>query len=166
MVREIPLTRGLVALVGDEDFGVLNQFNWHANPGEKTFYAKRKTSSQPYTNVHMHHQVLGVSAIQRVDHIDGNGLNNVRSNLRVATHGENARNVKIQKRNRSGFKGVSWETRSNRWKAAIQADKRCIFIGLFRCPEQAAHAYDAKAREVHGAFACLNFPLPGERSAR
>lgn len=167
MVREIPLTRGQVALVDDEDFERLNQFKWHVDPArDHTFYACRETPRPDSVKVYMHREILQVEPTSQVDHVDLNGLNNLRSNLRPATIAQNNRNVGLLKNNTSGFKGVSWETRSKRWKAAIAVDRRKKYLGLFRSPEDAAQAYDAAARTLFGEFARFNFPLPGERSAR
>ncbi|MBN1124206.1 MAG: HNH endonuclease [Sedimentisphaerales bacterium] len=92
-----------------------------------------------------------------VDHIDHNGLNNTRANLRVCTPQQNSRNRRSQS-GRSKYKGISYDKRYKRWKARIRFQNKYIHIGTFRDEARAARAYDAKAAELFGEFACLNFP--------
>lgn len=101
-----------------------------------------------------------------VDHIDGDSLNNRRSNLRIVSHAQNNMNKVLQSNNTSGFKGVSWNRNAGKWSASIKKRNRKRHIGLFASREEAARAYDDAARELHGEFARLNFPRPGERGAR
>lgn len=89
----------------------------------------------------------------QIDHIDGNKQNNNPNNLRIATNQENQRNVKIQKNNTSGFKGVSYEKDRNKWKASISDGSRKINLGRFNSPEEAHVAYKNKAIELFGEFA-------------
>ena len=94
----------------------------------------------------------------KIDHIDGDGLNNRRANLRHCTNQENCRNQGLARNNRSGFKGVSWYPNSGKWVATIWDGKRKVFLGYYADPVEAARAYDAKARELFGEFARPNFP--------
>lgn len=89
----------------------------------------------------------------QIDHIDGNKQNNTPSNLRLATNQDNQRNVKIQRNNTSGFKGVTYEKNRNKWKASIYDGTRRINLGRFDSPEEAHLAYKNKAFELFGAFA-------------
>ena len=88
-----------------------------------------------------------------VDHIDGNTLNNQRSNLRTCTQGENMRNQKISSRNTSGIKGVSWSKNRERWLACIKGNGKQIYLGHFICPLMAKLAYNKAAVKYHGEFA-------------
>jgi AP2 domain len=90
------------------------------------------------------------------DHIDGNGLNNQRSNLRPATASQNCINRRTW--GRSAYRGVSWFKLYSKWNAAISYQRKSRNLGYFASEEDAARAYDAAARELHGAFARLNFP--------
>lgn len=93
-----------------------------------------------------------------VDHVNGNGLDNRRANLRAATPGQNQANMRRPRTNTSGFKGVSWFARTGKWRAYIGFENRQIHLGYFATPEEAARTYDAKAVELYGEFARPNFP--------
>lgn len=161
MARSIPLTRGFVALVDDADFGWLNQWKWQAHvKREGLVYAMRDERRADGTRrrVRMHRAILDVPEGLFPDHIDGDGLNNQRANLRVCTHRDNCRNRRSRSTT-STFKGVGWDKAAQRWEANIgNGLGRTRRIGRYRTEEEAARAYDAAAREIHGEFARLNFP--------
>lgn len=96
-----------------------------------------------------------------VDHINRNGLDNYRCNLRPATRLQNRMNCGLSKRNKSGFKGVSWHKSCNKWVAKIEINDKSIYLGLFDDKIEAAKAYNAAAKKHFGEFAWLN-PIPGE----
>jgi hypothetical protein len=161
VTREIQLTRGKVALVDDEDFDWLNQWKWYAQPNVfagKKAYAQRTQyiSSENKVGVMMHRLIMGATRGLEVDHINGDGLDNRRCNLRLCTRTENARNLRKSKANTSGYKGVS--KYFNKWQARLETNGKQVFVGLFPTIEEAARAYDAKAKELFGEFAGLNFP--------
>ena len=154
-MREIPLTRGLSAIVDDEDYDEMSRFPWHAvkTPGGSTFYAARRC-------VRMHNQIMNVSSTGiEVDHENGNGLDNRRSNLRLATRTEQLWNTRRRSDNTSGYKGVS--SFRERWRAEITVNGRRVHLGLFDDPADAGHAYDAAALEYFGEFACTNAMIRG-----
>jgi hypothetical protein len=93
---------------------------------------------------------------KEIDHIDRNRLNNIWSNLRECTSSENKANRTKQSNNTSGYKGVSWHKRANKFRAKIQFQKKPIHIGLFTSAEEAAAAYNTKAKELYGEFANIN----------
>lgn len=159
-IREIQLTKGYVALVDDVDFWLVSQFNWRPtkSPKGRTYYAVADSGGQRFR---MHRLILGSPRRDlEVDHRDGNGLNNCRSNLRLATHNQNTFNTRAHVDSVSRFKGVWFNknTKGKAWAAEIFCRGRKHWIGSFSTEIEAAMAYDSKARELHGEFASLNFP--------
>lgn len=107
----------------------------------------------------MHRLILGLSdPATEGEHRDGDGLNNRRNNLRVATHPQNCKNQRKRVTNTSGFVGVHWHARLRKYRARITVNYQRISVGCFDSAEEAARARDAKATELHGEFARLNFP--------
>jgi len=164
MTREIQLTQGLVALVDDEDYDTARVHKWYAHRDHRTFYAVRKVRRTNGTQAALRLHTF-LTGWPMADHINGNGLDNQRSNLRPATNAENMRNRTRYTSNTSGFKGVTWHKQTRKWQAQINIEKRSRYLGLYDTPETAALAYDAAARQHHGDFATVNFPQPGERAA-
>jgi hypothetical protein len=162
--RIIPLTKGLVAIVSPEDYERLAKYKWHSARHGRSIYAQHGTGSAKSGRrrgylVMMHREVMGVEDARYVDHANHNGLDNRRSNLRIATWAENCWNKrKPIGRSSSRFKGVMWDKRRGTWHAMIGHNGRKIFIGYFDDEEEAAKAYDAKAKDVFGEFAALNSP--------
>jgi len=167
MAKRVQLTQGFVALVDDEDYAAVvaaGPWQLHRRDSRSTHYARRGvTKESGGRTTQSLHQFLTGWAI--TDHINGDGLNNCRSNLREATHAENMRNSRRRVDSTSGFKGVSWESYTSKWRAFISIDGKRRFLGRFSDPEEAARAFDAAAIEVHGPFARLNFPREGEAAA-
>lgn len=158
-MKEIPLTQGKVALVDDEDFEPISQRGWYANKLGQLgcFYAVSRKGCWPNQKaVLMHRFILGAGKGVLVDHRDLNTLNNCRSNLRLCSRFENARNSKMFVTNTSGFRGVILDKPSRKWVAAIWFKNKRIHIGRFESKEMAAMAYNKKAKELHGEFATLN----------
>jgi hypothetical protein len=144
---------GRVALVDDDDHELVSQHTWIAlrtrRPG--VFYAYSNTQ------VLMHRLILGCPEFD-ADHIDGNGLNNQRHNLRLATRSQNLANMRPRAGGSSRFKGVHWDRVNGRWRAMIQVNGHMRAIGRYSTEEAAARAYDAAALAAWGEFACPNFP--------
>lgn len=165
-LKEIPLTRGQVAVVDDVDFERVMARSWYYRPPQnrsRSAYAYSGGQHGEPHNIALHRFILGVTdSATHVDHIDGNGLNNTRGNLRVCSRQQNTRNVPTHKDNQSGFKGVSFDKPKSRWSARICLNYRQRFLGAFRLPEDAARAYDKAAREHFGEFARLNFPTEAQ----
>jgi hypothetical protein len=156
-MKEIRLTQGRVALVDDEDYEYLNQWNWCLieKKDKNLFYAARKVKNRRL--ILMHRVILGLTDPNIFgDHVDRNGLNNQRNNLRVATHSQNCTNVKKYKNASSKYKGVSWHKASKKWVAQIQKDKKVLYLGGFEKEIDAAIAYNNATNSIHGEFANPN----------
>lgn len=153
-MKEIPLTGGLITIVDDEDFEMLSHWKWSAN---ENGYAYRRTPvRRKQQMVRMHRLIMLPDPDEQVDHINGDGLDNRRCNLRLCTLGQNRCNLSKYRNNASGRKGVWWS--QGRWCAAIRKGGRAYHLGRFLDRDAAARAYDSAALELHGEFARLNFP--------
>lgn len=154
-MREIPLTRGKVAKVDDEYCEELANRKWYCTASG---YAVRdETSEGRRSAIYMHKIVAGCTGI--VDHINGDRLDNQKSNLRPATNALNLSNRPKQANNTSGYKGVSWSLVSEKWGAEITVSGVKYWLGLHESKEEAARAYNEKAIELLGEFAHLNVIL-------
>ncbi len=157
-MKEIKLTQGYFALVDDEDFEYLNQFKWQVflKKNGNTCYAQR--SYKKGKNISMHREILGLTDPKiQGDHIDGNGLNNQRYNLRTATHTQNQRNRKNFIKGTSKYKGVSWDKKNKKWIVRIRNGGKQIYLGHFLDEIEAAKKYDEMAKIYHKEFAYINF---------
>jgi hypothetical protein len=165
MVKEIPLTKGYVALVDDEDFERVSAFKWQAlelsrTDGSKRVYGYRcppTPDRKSSVAVFLHRFILNAPKGVYVDHRDHDGLNCTRSNIRLCTQSQNMGNLRRSNTNTSGYKGVSFDKRAGRYRAQISRKNRTVFIGYSDDPIFAAHMYDAAARHLHGSFALTNF---------
>lgn len=159
--RYIFLSRGKVAIVDFEDYDMLAQYKWYAQVRYGNLWHAARHDG-PTKTCYMHRQILGSPAGRLVDHINGDGLDNQRRNLRLADKQTNARNAKIRSDNTSGYKGVSVahkKCKERPWLATFQIEKgRQKFLGYFESKEEAARAYDRAAKEHFGQYAKLNFP--------
>lgn len=148
-MKEIPLSKGKVTLVDDEDFDWLSQWNWYVSGRERELYAKGWVNG---SSVIMHRLIMNTPDGLEVDHRDHNGLNNQRANLRNCTHTENARNrVACGK---TGYLGVS--VCNGHIVAHIFINKKETYLGTFKTYEEAALVYNKVALEYRGEFASLN----------
>lgn len=157
---EIKLSKGKVAMVDDEDYERINKFKWFTY--EKLYL---KCSSYAMTNIRisgkrrhlqMHRFIMNTPENLQVDHIDHNGLNNQKSNLRNCTRQQNNFNSRSQKGN---YKGVfiDKKNKKNPFRARIRHNTKEIYIGSFKTAKEAGFAYDNKAKELFKEFAHLNF---------
>jgi HNH endonuclease/AP2 domain len=152
----IKLNNDHVTVVDDNDYEWLNQWKWYAWKHRHTFYARRNGRVGEPSIVAMHIAILSPSDGLEVDHINGNGLDNRRVNLREATHAQNLWNRGRTCNNTSGFKGVRWDKARGAWRATITAEGREMFLGRFDDILDAARAYDEAATLHHGEFAWKN----------
>lgn len=157
-MKEIKLTQGKVALVDDEDFEELNKYKWCAhNEGGRTYATGyNKESFRNYKHPKMHRVIMKPLNGEDIDHVDGDGLNNQRNNLRTCTHQQNLMNSRKRKGCSSIFKGVTWHKKLHKWRAYIVLNSKQIALGCYSFEEDAARAYDKKALELFGDFALLN----------
>lgn len=157
MTIEIPLTRGYVARMDDADIAFAAGHSWHAtalSATAKIVYACAKISGR-CTTLHS----LLCPNWEFVDHVDGNGLNNCRANLRDGTGFKNSANRELASNNTSGYKGVGWNKRKSKWRASIMINGKAIFLGYFGTSEEAADAYDQAAVHHFGEYAKTNAML-------
>lgn len=142
-MRQIELTQGKVALVDDEDFEWLMKFNWGISKGSSgIFYAFCRIPVDAGIGrgmIMMHRFIMMPDEYTAIDHIDGNGLNNQKNNLRFATVRENAQNQHRIKSSR--FPGVDWRESLGKWRASIRIGKKKVYLGLFDVEEEAFQAY-------------------------
>ncbi len=159
----IPFKKGGHAIVDDNDLEMLNHYTWrkHHPPYAKKPYAvsTMKMPNGKKRIILMHRFIMKPSAHERLDHINDDGLDNRRCNLRIADHSQNGFNSTFRK-GLSGFRGVSY-VKGNQfkpWVATIMVHKKSHYLGRFAEPEEAAKAYDEAAKRFAGEFARLNFP--------
>jgi hypothetical protein len=147
-MKEIPLTQGKVALVDDEDYEWLNQWKWCAYKNKNTFYAARhtKTENGKQTMIRMHIEVIGKREGLITDHINGNGLENRRENLRHVTRRQNGQNRHDERS--SKHPGVSWYKRDKNWQATIQVNGKRKHLGYFSNEADAFRAYCSAVKSL------------------
>lgn len=159
-MKLIKLTQGLVAQVDDQDLWWLTQWKWYAKVkkrrGRALPYAERKEAKR---TIIMHLAIAERHGLlepgKEIDHIDGDGLNNQRSNLRAASPSQNQAN-QVPRGGTSKFKGVSWEKAKKLWRADIRVNGKRVCLGRFQTEEEAAQAYNDRAVVAFGSFARLN----------
>jgi len=159
-MKTIPLTRGKFAKVDDSDFEEASKNKWYATKRGTLYYAVReiRTPNGGRTSQYLHRMLLPDA--ERIDHIDGDGLNNSKKNLRPATFQQNIRASRRKKFGAtSRFRGVNWNAKLKKWVAAITVNYRNIHLGIFESEIAAARKYDAAAREIFKEFASPNFSL-------
>lgn len=143
MFRLIPLTQGQSAIVDDQDFEFLSQWKWYAHKRPCTFYAERtQTVCGKKVKFWMHRLIMATPDGMFVDHIDGNGLNNTRANLRNVTHKQNMVNRSLWRDGTTtGHRGVYLDKRDGAIFSSITIDGKSIYLGRFASIEAAANAY-------------------------
>ena len=152
-MKLIQLTQGYFALVDDEDYERVSRFKWSAAVRKHAVYGYRQSGpKKKRVNVMLHAFILDPPDGLEVDHVDRNGLNNRRSNLRLATRSQNLANTKLSRRNSSGVKGVRYDKERNKWRAEISATGIRYFLGRFDTKEEACGARSEAAGRLHGEF--------------
>lgn len=158
-IVKIPLTQGQYAIIDASDHLLVKKYKWRATKDRNTYYtyyAKALGGGRSF-RVRMHRVILNAPEGVSVDHIDHNGLNNTRSNIRLCTHAQNMANKSPNRSGTSPYKGVCWVAARNLWIARIEKGAKCLYLGQFHDEKEAAKAYDRKALELFGEFAFVNF---------
>lgn len=153
MVKEIILSNKSISLVDNKCYKRLNKYNWFT--GNKYVQTKIKVNNK-ILNIYMHRLIMNAPKGVQVDHIDGNKLNNQKSNLRLVTNGQNQMNSKNTKGSSSKYKGVTWDKNRNKWTVHICLDWKIKHLGRFEKEIDAVKAYNEVAKELFGEFANLN----------
>ena len=156
-MRLIPLSQGHHAIIDDEDFENVNRHKWYLAHS----YAVRRVTNHNWKvlglpkqrELSMHRFLMNPPSGKHVDHINGDALDNRRCNLRICTPHQNSMNIRIKN---GRYKGVSWNCLSKKWQATIKFNNKGYHLGHYADPVEAAKAYNAKAKEFFGPFACLN----------
>jgi hypothetical protein len=158
-MKTIPLTQGKFALVDDADFEELSKHRWCAAKDHcyNRWYACRaeKINGQ-YKTIKMHRLIMNTPKGMHTDHINHDGLDNRRINLRVCTNQQNLFNHQKRQNCSSKYKGVIWEV--NKWTARIKYNNKSTRLGHFDNEIDAARAYDENAKRLYGEYASVNFP--------
>lgn len=155
-MKLIPLSQGKFAMVDDQDYESLNQYKWHAysRNAHSAIYAVRSEWIKGTTkSIRMHRQILNAPEDYVVDHKDHNGLNNQRSNIRLATKSQNQWNMKPY----PGIKNIGIRKHGNKWEARIGYKGKILYLGAFKTESEAVEIRNKKATELHGQFKYNNF---------
>lgn len=136
------LTQNKQAIVDNDDYDKLSKYKWHSHKSRNTFYAER------YPNISMHSEIISCPKNMRIDHINGNGLDNRKSNLRIVTVRENAQNLYGSKPKTSKYPGVYWNKADKRWYARIRIQGKLHFLGSYSIEETAALRYKLACMEI------------------
>jgi len=158
-MKKIPLTQGKFAIVDDEDFERLSNHKWHSHRHGALWYAGRNVCvSGHWLYLHMHRDILNLQKGDgiMVDHINRNGLDNQKSNLRITNKSINSLNRK--KHINSIYRGIFWNEQKRRWVAQIGVRGKKVHCGYYLDPVSAAVAYDVASVKYFGLDAVLNFP--------
>lgn len=152
-LKQVPLSKGKVAIVSEEDYALVSQYKWHVTPQG---YAATTQGGRKNKRTILMHRLITDASEKWVDHENGDKLDNRRSNLRVCESRQNQGNRKINANNTSGYKGVSFDRARGVWVAKIQIEGKTKYVGSSPDKHEAARLYNEKAIEVFGDFAKIN----------
>ena len=158
-MKEIELTKGFSATIDDDDFDRVNLHSWCVRSVRTSQYATTWVrKGDKASTIDLHRFILKlIDPKLFVDHIDHNGLNCTKSNLRICTNKQNLHNRLPNKRSTSQYKGVSWDKTGKKYRAQIKISTGIKFLGYFVDEIEAAKTYDKFAKKHFGEFAYLNF---------
>jgi len=154
-IAYVPLTQGFEAVVDKSDIPLIELANWHVRKDSSNNYAARnlpKDKNGRRGAISMHRVIMGIPTDFEVDHIDGNGLNNRKENLRLVSRSQNQSNRKVSSLSLSGLKGVSPYRRNGTWHARISVNGKRICLGYYKTPEAAHAAYCEASQKFHGIY--------------
>lgn len=152
-IAYVPLTRGYEAVIDAADVPLVEGYAWKALVDTRRVYATTEVGGRKAKkSLRMHRVIMDAPSGVDVDHIDHNGINNRRSNMRFCTRSENLQNQRKRLDNTSGFKGVHYYKRTGRWRAYIMRDSKERHLGYFDTPEQAYAAYCRASEYLHGEY--------------
>ncbi len=153
-MKKIFLAKNKYALVDDDDYEALSKHRWYVCKSRYNTYAVGSAiKNGRHKTTRMHREIMRPSKCMQVDHIDGDGLNNQKSNLRIVTNSQNQMNVPTRRDNKSGFKGVFLRKDCNAWRAYIDLNYMRVHLGNFKSKEEACRARQKASAEFHGEFA-------------
>lgn len=150
----IALSSGDLLLFDEVDRAFVERYRWYADRGHSTLYAKTNVLGENgrRTTAYLHRLLLSAPKGLVVDHINHNGLDNRRGNLRLGTQGQNLANLQSLARNTSGARGVAWDKSINRWRARINIGGRQHFLGTYKEFDEAREAYNRAAIAAWGKW--------------
>jgi hypothetical protein len=162
---EILLTQDKFAIIDDENYELISKYKWSASKMGNQYYAVTKSSRKlgNRKNLFMHRLILGLNFGDKRygDHINHDTLDNRNNNLRIVDSHQSSLNRRSHNNSSSIYKGVGWDKHIQKWRSRIYINNHDIYLGTFHNDADAAKAYDAKAKELFGEFANLNFPTKG-----
>ena len=161
-MKKIKLTRNKYALVDDNLFDYLNQWKWYAKSSKWGYYAVREQhisgsgKKEIKERIRMHRLIMNPPKNKQIDHINHNGLDNRKENLRIVTNSQNAMNCRNRSDNTSGYKGITWDKSKNKWQAQIIVNQKNIHLGRYSNIQGAWLARRWGERLYHGEYANLS----------
>lgn len=165
-MKIIKLTKNQETIVDDKYYEYLNTYIWyaciyHIQDTIPKYRVKRYRKNNKNNSIYLHREIMELEGYsiknKLIDHINGNSLDNRIKNLRIANYSQNASNSKLRNNNTSGYKGVCWSKKHNKWLVRIKYNKKSIYIGMFNSIIDAANAYDKASIKYHKEFASPNF---------
>ena len=155
-MKLIELRNGYKVCVDDCDYLLVSSFKWKLSRGRRTYYAVSQDEHGKFLNMHRLIMGLQYGDHREIDHIDGNGWNNCRNNLRIVTRQQNMFNQRPQDHRISQYRGVGWHRKQHKWRARCRVNGKLYHLGLFDTETAAAREYNRFASVCFGEYAYLN----------